>query len=76
MRRVGAFADHDHAVLMDDDELTAVGFLQYCRVEYVVGPPFGNQPVVETHRPGQMGGHPVQIMGGEDDGDSLVIDLV
>jgi hypothetical protein len=27
MRRVGALADHDHTVLMEDHELAAVGFL-------------------------------------------------
>ena len=72
VRRVRAFADHHHAVLMNHDEFAAVGFLEYFGIENFVGPAFGNDTVIETNRPGQMRGHPVQIMGGEHDGDPMV----
>lgn len=42
MRRVGAFANHDHAVLMNHNEFATVGFLQYLRIEYIVRTSLGN----------------------------------
>src|SRR4029079_15596092 len=60
VRRVGALADHHHAVLVKYDELTAVRFAQHFRVKDFIGPAFSNQAMIDAHRPGQMRGHPIQ----------------
>ena len=76
MRRVGSFADHDHAVVVEDDHFASVGFLEDGGVEDLLRTSFGNQPAIETDNPRQMRRHPVEIVGGNHDGHSLMIDLV
>ena len=76
MRRVGPLADHDHTVVVEDDHFTSVGFLEDGGVKHLLRTSFGNQPAIETDNPRQMRRHPVEIVGGNDDGHSLMIDLV
>ena len=76
MRRVGPLADHDHTVVVEDDHFASVSFFEDGGVKHLLRTSFGNQPAIETDNPRQMRRHPVEIVGGNDDGHSLMIDLV
>ena len=76
MRRVGPLADHDHAVVVEDDHFALVSFLEDGGVKHLLRASFGNQPAIEADNPRQMRGYPVEIVGGNHDGHSLMIDLV
>ena len=73
---VGSLADHDHAVVVEDDHFALVGFLENGSVKHLLRTSYGNQAAIEADDPWQMGGHPVEIVGGDHDGYSLVIDLM
>src|SRR5262252_479802 len=76
VRCVGPLADHNHAVVVEDDHFTAVGFLENGGVEHLLRTSFGNQPAIEADDPRQMRRYPVEIVGGNHDGYALVVDLM
>ena len=76
MRRVRALADHDHAVMMKHHHFAAISLFKHGGIEDSVRTAFGDQAPVQTNGPGKVGGHPIQIVGGNDDGNPAVIDLV
>src|SRR5689334_15727277 len=71
-----ALADHHHAVVMEYDQLAAVRFSEHSSVKDFVGAAFGDQPMIDANRQGQMRGYPVQIVRGQADGNTLMNDLV
>jgi hypothetical protein len=74
--RVRSLADHDHPVVVEDNHFAAVSFLQNGGIKNFRRTPLRDYPAVEASHPRQMGRHPVEIVGGNDDGDSLMINLV
>src|SRR5215468_2281511 len=76
VRCVGPLADHDHAVVVEDDHFTSVGFLENGGVEHLLRTSFGNQPAIEADDPRQMRRYPVEIVGGNHDGYTLVVNLM
>src|SRR5712692_8145393 len=76
IRRMRPFADHNHAVVEENDHVPAIGFLQYGGGENFLRPAFGDNAAIEANHPGKMCRYPVKIMRSDHDGDSLVIDLV
>src|SRR2546430_14910799 len=76
VRRMRPLTDHDHAVVVEDDQFAAGSFLEDGGVKSLLRTTFGNQPAIEADNPRQMRRHPVEIVGGNDDGHSLMVDLV
>ena len=73
---VGAFGYQGHAVVLDYGHSRAVHFVQDVGGDDAMGGAVGDDAAVEAHDAGQMHGHGVDFVGGEDDGDAGVVEVV
>ena len=71
-----AFGDESHVHIVDDGHFGVVGELEGLRGEDFGGRAAGEDASVQADDPGQMGGDGVDFVGGHDDGDALVVQLV
>ena len=73
---VGAFGYQGHAVVLDYGHTRAVHFVQDVGCDDAVGGAVGDDAAVEAHDAGEVYGHGVDFVGGEDDGDAGVVEVV
>ncbi len=73
---VGSLGDEGEALVRNDGQVGAVSAAEDVGGEDLGGRALGHDAAVEADNPGKVGGDGVDLMGGHDDGDALVVELV
>ena len=73
---VGTLGDEGEALVLDDGHVGAVGAAEDLGGEDLGWGALGNDAAVEADDPWEVGSDRVDLMGGHDDGDALVVKLV